>query len=90
MTYIDENRERVSSETAYLTEKVLARPNLKVVIHAQVTRIIFEGAGDELRASGVEFASKEDSPRYRARAKKEVIVSSVYSVPGEIRLILLL
>ena len=42
MTYVDKRVECVSTETAYLTEGVLARPNLKVVIHAQVTKIIFE------------------------------------------------
>jgi len=77
VTYIDEKRERVSSETAYLTKDVLARPNLKVAIHAQVTRILFDKVDGALTAVGVEFANSKNGPRFRARARKEVILSSV-------------
>ncbi|KAK0468992.1 uncharacterized protein EV420DRAFT_1472302 [Desarmillaria tabescens] len=73
MTYIDQNRERVSSESAYLTPQVLARPNLKVAINSHVTRILFDG---EKRAVGVEYANSERGPRYRSRARKEVILSA--------------
>ncbi|KAJ7762038.1 hypothetical protein DFH07DRAFT_739743 [Mycena maculata] len=75
MTYVDHKGERVSSETAYLTKDVLARPNLKVAIHAQVTRVLFEQVDGATRAVGVEFASSAAGPRYRARARKEVILS---------------
>lgn len=78
MTYIDENRTRVSSETAYLTKDVLARPNLTVVINATVTKILFEKSGDETRAIGVEFAKARRGQRYTVRAKKEVIVAYVF------------
>ncbi|KAJ7707407.1 hypothetical protein B0H17DRAFT_1032615 [Mycena rosella] len=67
--------ERVSSETAYLTKDVLARPNLKVAIHAQVTRILFEQVDGTPRAVGVEFANSAAGPRYRARASKQVVLS---------------
>ncbi|KAK0468990.1 uncharacterized protein EV420DRAFT_926 [Desarmillaria tabescens] len=73
LTYIDQNRERVSSESAYLTPQVLARPNLKVAINSHVTRILFDG---EKRAVGVEYANSERGPRYRSRARKEVILSA--------------
>ncbi|KAI3607674.1 putative gmc oxidoreductase [Moniliophthora roreri] len=43
--------QRVSSEAAYLTADVLARPNLKVAVHAHVTRILFEDVNGETRAS---------------------------------------
>ncbi|KAF8133092.1 hypothetical protein K438DRAFT_1923000 [Mycena galopus ATCC 62051] len=76
MTYVDSKAERVSSETAYLTKNVLARPNLKVAIHAQVTRIIFDQVDGETRAVGVEFANSPNGPRYRARARKEVVISA--------------
>ncbi|KAJ7471517.1 hypothetical protein B0H11DRAFT_2040302 [Mycena galericulata] len=76
MTYVDDKRERVSSETAYLTNDVLARPNLKVAIHAQVTRVIFEKVNGETRAVGVEFAKAVNGPRYQARARKEVVLSA--------------
>ncbi|KAF8882588.1 hypothetical protein BD779DRAFT_923170 [Infundibulicybe gibba] len=75
MTYIDQKRERVSSESAYLTGDVLARPNLKVAICAQVTQILFEKVGDTIRATGVEFSGTQNGPRYRARAKSEIIVA---------------
>ncbi|KAF7336849.1 L-sorbose 1-dehydrogenase [Mycena venus] len=75
MTYVDSKGQRVSSETAYLTKDVLARPNLKVAIHAQVTRVIFEQVNGATRAVGVEFANSPNGPRYRARARKEVVLS---------------
>lgn len=74
MTYVDSKATRVSTETAYLTKDVLARPNLKVVTHAQVTRVLFEKASGETRAVGVEFAKSKTGPFYRARARKEVII----------------
>lgn len=75
VTYVDEKIERVSSESAYLTADVLKRPNLKIAIHAQVTRILFEKQGGEIRAVGVEFAKSQKGPRFRARANKEVVIS---------------
>lgn len=76
MTYIDETRTRVSSESAYLTKEVLARPNLKVVVNATVTKILTERVGTEVKAVGVEFAHQQDGPRFRVRSKREVIVSA--------------
>lgn len=75
MTYVDEKRQRVSSESAYLTPDVLARPNLKVALNASVTQIIFESVDGETRAAGVNFASSKNSPIYQARAAKEVVLS---------------
>ncbi|KAF9451903.1 GMC oxidoreductase [Macrolepiota fuliginosa MF-IS2] len=76
LTYIDENRTRVSSETAYLTPDVLARPNLTVVVNATATKVLFEKNGEETRAVGVEFARTRKGKRYTVRAKKEVIVAA--------------
>ncbi|KAK7033397.1 L-sorbose 1-dehydrogenase [Favolaschia claudopus] len=77
MTYVDSNGRRVSSETAYLTNDVLKRPNLKVVINAQVTRLLFDQSSDgTTRAVGVEFANSPNGPRYKARARKDVIISA--------------
>jgi len=73
---VDQNRQRVSAESAYLTDDVLARPNLKVALNASVTKIIFEKVEGETRAVGVEFAGSKTGPVYRARARKEVILSS--------------
>jgi len=75
VTYVDQNRTRVSAETAYLTDDVLARPNLKVILKAQVTKIITEKVGDELRTTGVEFAQQKDGPRFQIRCKREVILA---------------
>ncbi|KAK0194532.1 hypothetical protein F5146DRAFT_1185241 [Armillaria mellea] len=58
---VNRNRKRVSSESAYLTPEVLARPNLKVAINSHVTRI---------------YAHFENGPRYRSGARKEVILSA--------------
>ncbi|KAF7374603.1 L-sorbose 1-dehydrogenase [Mycena sanguinolenta] len=76
MTYVDSKGQRVSSETAYLTKDVLARPNLKVAIHAQITRIIFDQVDGKTRAIGVEFAKGSNGPRYKARARREIILSA--------------
>ncbi|KAJ7067209.1 hypothetical protein C8F01DRAFT_980240 [Mycena amicta] len=76
MTYIDAKGVRVSSETAYLTPDVLARPNLTVVINATVTRVLFEQVGGATRAVGVEFAKNASGPRYSARARKDVVLSA--------------
>lgn len=75
VTYIDESRTRVSSESGYFTDEVLARPNLKVVIHAQVTKILTEKVENGVKATGVEFAKSQGGKRFTARAKREVIVS---------------
>lgn len=75
MTYIDETRTRVSAESGYFTEEVLARPNLKVVLHAQVTKVLTEKVGDEVKTTGVEFAQSKNGKRFTARAKREVILA---------------
>ena len=75
VTYINDKYERVSSEGAYLTSDVLARPNLKVAINATVTRIIWQEVGGQHRAAGVEFARTLAGPRYLALAKRDVVIS---------------
>jgi choline dehydrogenase len=79
VTYIDRKSTRVTAESAYLTDDVLARPNLTVVTHARVTKVLFDTSSSIPRAIGVEFSSKSDmgvvGPKFHARATKEVIVS---------------
>ncbi|KAJ8594667.1 alcohol oxidase [Rhizopogon salebrosus TDB-379] len=69
---------RVSTESAYLTDEVLARPNLKVVTYARVAKILFDSSAGTPRATGVEFAGRSPmggiGPKFRVRATKEVIV----------------
>lgn len=85
MTYIDRKSTRVTAESAYLTDDVLARPNLTVVTHARVTKVLFDTSSSIPRATGVEFSSKSNmgvvGPKFHARATKEVIVSggAIYS-----------
>ncbi|KAF8523221.1 alcohol oxidase [Gautieria morchelliformis] len=76
LTYIDLSGTRVSAETAYLTPEVLKRPNLKVAIHSQATRIIFSTRGGSKRAVGVEFVKAKGGSRYRVRARQEVVLSA--------------
>ncbi|KAG2067902.1 alcohol oxidase [Suillus decipiens] len=85
LTYIDSKSTRVTTESAYLTDDVLARPNLTVVTYARVTKILFDTSSSIPRAIGVEFSSKSNvgivGPTFRAHATKEVIVSggAIYS-----------
>ncbi|KIY62126.1 GMC oxidoreductase [Cylindrobasidium torrendii FP15055 ss-10] len=76
LTYIDNERRRVSSETAYLTPDVLQRPNLKVAIHANVTRIIVETEDGEKRATGVEITDKSGKHTYTIKARREVVLAA--------------
>ncbi|KAI5983393.1 hypothetical protein EDD15DRAFT_2488767 [Pisolithus albus] len=79
MTYIDRHGVRVSTEAAYLTPTVLARPNLKVITEARVTKILFDTSTQHRnpRAIGIEFSSfvqKGTGKRFRAMARNEVIM----------------
>jgi len=78
MTYIDSKGRRVTTENAYLTSEVLARPNLSVAIGATVTKLLFDKGEDsgEPRVSGVEFTARAGGQRYKVRAKKEVVLSA--------------
>ena len=60
---------RESAATAYL-HPVLARKNLKVLVDAQVTRVMFKGR----RAVGVEYV--KDGQRHTVLAEREVIISA--------------
>ena len=59
---------RVSSAVAYL-HPAMRRDNLQVVMHAQASRILFEGK----RAVGIEYW--QDGKRCVAKARREVILS---------------
>ena len=74
VTYMDSNGRRVTTENSYLTPEVLRRPNLKVITSATVTKVIFDKTGDRPRAFGVELATSRDGPRFKAKARKEVII----------------
>lgn len=75
-TAITSDGRRVSTETAYLSPKVLARPNLKIATGCHVRKIVFEMVKGTKKAVGVEFSSsKEQETVYRATASKEVVLS---------------
>ncbi|KAI6155225.1 hypothetical protein BKA82DRAFT_17999 [Pisolithus tinctorius] len=79
LSYVDHHGVRASTEAAYLTSAVLARPNLKIVTDARVTKILFDTStpNKNPRAIGIEFsafAQKEVSRRFRARARKGAVV----------------
>ena len=61
-------------ERAYLTDDVLARPNLKVGVNATVTRVIFDTNEGKPRAIGVEFTNQKGI-KFQATALKEVVLA---------------
>ena len=77
VTYIGPDRQRVTTETAYLTPDVLARPNLTVAVNACVTKVLFETRDEKTRAVGVECVSGPGGPRYVVQARKGVVLSCV-------------
>ena len=79
VTYIDAKGRRVTTERSYLTPDVLSRPNLTVAVGASVTQILFDTAeaDAEPKAVGVEFCSGPKGQRFRARARKEIVVAYV-------------
>ena len=74
VTYIDPNGRRVTSESSFLTPEVQERPNLRIISSTTVTKVIFDEAGDQPRAIGVEYATSRGGPRLKAGARKEVIL----------------
>ena len=74
VSFIDPNGRRVTAENSYLTPDVLKRPNLRVITSATITKVVFDRTGDQPRAAGVEFTSSRDAPRFKAIARKEVIL----------------
>ncbi|KAJ6495031.1 alcohol oxidase [Mycena sanguinolenta] len=73
------NGERSSSATGYLTPAVLQRPNLHVLLHAQVSKLVNSTQSrivpaEPLTFGGVQF--KYGSSLYVAKASKEIILSA--------------
>ena len=69
-----QNRTRSYATTAYYSEDISRRSNLRVVTEALVERIVLK-RGKEVTASGVHFVSKTGD-RFTIHAKKEVILSA--------------
>ncbi|KAF7345143.1 hypothetical protein MSAN_01890400 [Mycena sanguinolenta] len=75
--------ERSSSATGYLTPDVLQRPNLDVLLHAQVSKLVNltksrVSPSEPFAFQGVEFkyATNAGSSLYVAKASKEIILSA--------------
>ena len=68
------NGMRSSTYHAFL-EPIADRPNLTIVPHAMAQRVTFEGEGESLRATGVEY-SDGDGNIHSATAAKEVVLSA--------------
>ena len=66
---------RSSTFHAYLEPVMAARPNLTVVTNATAEKLVLEGEGDDLRATGVAYRTA-DGTQQTAVAAKEVIVSA--------------
>ncbi|KAJ7187303.1 alcohol oxidase [Mycena filopes] len=64
---------RSSSATSYLAPEFIKRPNLHVLLHARVTRLLPTGPKT---FRGVEFAQDPNGPRYTLTASKEIILSA--------------
>ncbi|KAG6916937.1 hypothetical protein DXG01_004624 [Tephrocybe rancida] len=67
---------RSSSATAYLAPRFLKRPNLRVLVNAQVSRLIQTHGGKSPSFLTVEFKQGSGSSLYRLTASREVILSA--------------
>ncbi|KAG7091372.1 hypothetical protein E1B28_010412 [Marasmius oreades] len=68
---------RSSSATSYLGPKYIGRPNLHVLLHAHVTRILPTGPKDgQLAFHDVEFTQDNGATFQSVKASKEVVLSA--------------
>ncbi|KAJ7105429.1 aryl-alcohol oxidase [Mycena crocata] len=74
------NGSRSSSATSYLAPRFLGRPNLHIMLNTMATRVVQSGfKKGEAEFQTIEFTSRSGgatSPRFRATAKKELILST--------------
>ncbi|KAF7332868.1 Pyranose dehydrogenase [Mycena venus] len=74
------NGSRSSSATSYLAPQFMGRPNLHIMLNTMATRVVQSGSKNgEPEFQTVEFAARSggsNSPRFRATAKKELILST--------------
>ncbi|KAJ7449301.1 aryl-alcohol-oxidase from pleurotus Eryingii [Mycena latifolia] len=67
--------ERSTSATSYLAPKYIQRENLDVLLHAQVSRLVYSSrVKGKLAFGGVEFA--QGGSLFTAKARKEIILSA--------------
>ncbi|KAF7328430.1 Pyranose dehydrogenase [Mycena venus] len=74
------NGSRSSSATSYLAPQFMSRPNLHIMLNTMATRVVQSGSKNgEPEFQTVEYAARSggsNSPRFRATAKKELILST--------------
>ncbi len=66
---------RSSTYAAFLQGEPEERPNLSIVCHAHVTRVVLEDGNDALKAVGVEYRAG-NGETFVVRAAKEVVLSA--------------
>jgi choline dehydrogenase-like flavoprotein len=69
------NGMRSSTYRAFLQGDTEARGNLTIIQHAQVTRVLLSGAGETLKATGIEYRDT-DGATHKIEAAREVILSA--------------
>ena len=75
--YITQHTLGHSTASAYLTDEILARPNLTVAVSVFTEKIIFKTInGDEPRAVGVQICKEKNGSKFVVRANKEIILSA--------------
>lgn len=73
ITVHSNTRERSYAAVAYY-QSIIGRPNLRVIVHAQVTKILFKSDSPDLIATGVDYFS--DGQIKTLKAKKEIILAA--------------
>ncbi|KDQ32843.1 hypothetical protein PLEOSDRAFT_1098824 [Pleurotus ostreatus PC15] len=66
---------RASSATSYLGSGVINRPNLDVLLDAQVTRLLLSNATEEVQFDGVEFVGGTGALQ-SVKAAREIVLSA--------------
>ncbi|KAF7377822.1 GMC oxidoreductase [Mycena sanguinolenta] len=68
---------RSTSATSYLGPEFINRPNLHVLLHAQVSKLVDPGRENgKLTFAGVQFAQGSGGALFTAKAAKEIILSA--------------
>lgn len=70
-----DTRERSHTGNDYLTKEVRARPNLRVVTEALVTKLILKRDASGVKATGVEFEAR-NGPALQVLAQHEVVLAA--------------
>ncbi|KAJ7471308.1 pyranose dehydrogenase [Mycena galericulata] len=68
--------ERSSAATSYLPPDIQQRPNLDILLNAQVTRLLANTSSDGVSFHSVEFSQDQNAPRLTVTARKEIILSA--------------